>query len=195
MKIKSISVFCGSSTGLRKEYTEAARRLGHVLAKRNICVINGAGGVGLMNELSNAVLDAGGRVIGVITKLLLNMKVAHLGLTELEVVETMHERKALMAELSDGFIALPGGIGTLEELIEMFTWSQLGIHRKPCGILNVRDYFRPLMQLIDQAVSEGFLKAEHAAVLQQAETPESLLEKLENCTIPNVKKYIDLKVI
>lgn len=195
MDIKRICVFCGSSTGFRKEYTEAAKALGKALAGRSCGLVYGAGGVGLMNVLANAALEAGGEVIGVIPKVLYDMEVAHKDLTELKVVATMHERKALMAELSGGFIALPGGVGTLEELVEMLTWSQLGIHRKPCGLLNVLDYFRPLLAWLERAVTEGFLKEEHGTMLQVADGVEELLDRLETCSIPKVKKYIDLKIV
>lgn len=195
MEMKRICVFCGSSTGFRKEYAEAAEALGKALAGRGCGLVYGAGGVGLMKVLADAALEAGGEVIGVIPQVLYDMEVAHQGLTELKVVSTMHERKALMAELSSGFIALPGGVGTLEELVEMLTWSQLGIHRKPCGLLDVQEYFRPLLSWLERAVTEGFLKEEHGAMLQVASGVEELLDRLETCRIPTVKKYIDLKIV
>src|SRR5216684_2485810 len=156
--LRSLAVFCGSSLGVASIYREAAREVGRLLGQRAIRLVYGGGHVGLMGVVADACLNAGGRVIGVIPQALADKEVAHRGLTELRVVSSMHERKAVMAELSDAFVALPGGYGMWEELFEMLTWSQLGIHCKPCGLLNVNGYYDPLLDLADQAVSEGFLR-------------------------------------
>jgi uncharacterized protein (TIGR00730 family) len=176
--MKSICLFCGANSGSRLEYAAAAADMGRLLAQRGIRLVYGAGNVGLMGIAADAALAAGGQVIGVIPQLLVDRELAHQGLTELRIVSTMHERKALMAELADGFIALPGGLGTLEELCEALTWSQLGIHLKPCGALNVRGYFDHLSALLDHATREGFVRPEHRALLAIAEEPEALLAAL-----------------
>ncbi len=160
-----ICVFCGSSAGNNQVYTDAARETGTTLARRRITLVYGGGRVGLMGVLADAALSAGGKVIGVIPESLLRREIQHTGLSELQVVSTMHERKTKMAELADGFIALPGGAGTLEEIFEQWTWAQLGIHRKPCGFLNTDGYFDPLCQMIDKMTAEGFLRPEHASML------------------------------
>jgi uncharacterized protein (TIGR00730 family) len=164
--------------GTRPEYAAAAAAMGRTLAQRGIRVVYGAGHVGLMGILADSALAAGGQVIGVIPQMLVDLELAHQGLTELRIVSTMHERKALMAELSDGFIALPGGLGTFEELCEALTWSQLGIHLKPCGVLNVLGYFDHLRALLDHAVREGFVRAEHRELLVSAANPAELLDAL-----------------
>ena len=160
-----ICVFCGSSAGNNQVYTDAARETGTTLARRRITLVYGGGRVGLMGVLADAALSAGGKVIGVIPESLRRREIQHTGLSELQVVSTMHERKTKMAELADGFIALPGGAGTLEEIFEQWTWAQLGIHRKPCGFLNTDGYFDPLCQMIDKMTTEGFLRPEHASML------------------------------
>jgi uncharacterized protein (TIGR00730 family) len=160
-----ICVFCGSSAGKNKVYADAARETGKMLARRRIALVYGGGRVGLMGVLADAALNAGGRVIGVIPQSLVEREIQHTGLSELHIVSTMHERKTKMAELADGFIALPGGAGTLEEIFEQWTWAQLGIHHKPCGFLNTNGYFDPLRQMIDQMTTEGFLRPEHASML------------------------------
>jgi hypothetical protein len=160
-----ICVFCGSSAGNNQVYTDAARETGTTLARRRITLVYGGGRVGLMGVLADAAVSAGGKVIGVIPESLLRREIQHTGLSELQVVSTMHERKTKMAELADGFIALPGGAGTLEEIFEQWTWAQLGIHRKPCGFLNTNGYFDPLWQMIDKMTTEGFLRPEHASML------------------------------
>jgi uncharacterized protein (TIGR00730 family) len=194
LELNSLGVFCGSSHGKRNEYSEAARGLGAILAERKITLVYGAGNVGLMDTIANAVLEGGGEVIGVIPKALADLNVVHLGLTDLRVVGSMHERKALMAELSQGFVALPGGIGTLEELFEMLTWAQLGIQQKPCGLLDVLDYYGPLNQLLDHAVEEGFLIKDHRDALLTAKAPEALLDKMTSFAItPPIAKYLDRK--
>jgi uncharacterized protein (TIGR00730 family) len=179
MILKRICVFCGSSPGNRPEYAAAARRLGGLLARRKIGLVFGGGKVGLMGLLAQAALENGGEVIGVIPRYLHEKKVAFSGLADLRVVNTMHERKMLMAELADGFMALPGGLGTLEEIFEVLTWGQLGLHGKPCGLLDVAGYFTPLLAFLDRVTAEGFLDAAHRAEIMTAEDPQELLHKFE----------------
>ncbi|HEX8363038.1 MAG TPA: TIGR00730 family Rossman fold protein [Longimicrobium sp.] len=188
--MKRVCVFCGSSAGSRPVYAEAARATGRLLAERGIGLVYGGGNVGLMGEVADAVLAAGGEVTGVIPRQLMEREVGHRGLTELHVVGTMHERKALMADLADGFIALPGGFGTLDELCEVLTWSQLGIHAKPCGVLDVDGYFRALLALFDHAVAEGFVRPAHRALVLEATTPEVLLERMAAFRAPSTEKWI-----
>jgi uncharacterized protein (TIGR00730 family) len=176
--MKSLCVFCGSSSGNAPEYGEAARELGATLASRHIKIVYGGGRVGLMGALADAALQAGGEVIGVIPQMLLDKEVGHVGLTELRVVHTMSERKWLMGELSDAFIALPGGIGTMDELFEAWTWTQLAIHRKPCGLLNFNGYYDPLVTFLDRSVEEGFLRPRHRAALLVERDLNLLLERL-----------------
>lgn len=177
--MKRICVFCGSSSGIRPEYARAAGHLGALLAQKKIGLVFGGGKVGMMGRLARAALDHGGEVIGVIPRELFEKKVAFTGLSDLRVVGTMHERKALMAELADGFMALPGGLGTLEEIFEMLTWAQLGLHGKPCGLLDVAGYFTPLLAFLDRVTGEGFLDATHRAAIMTAEHPEELLGQFE----------------
>jgi len=179
MTLNRVCVFCGSSPGARPEYAAAARQLGLTLAQRKIGLVFGGGKVGMMGHLARAALDAGGEVIGVIPRELVEKKVAFTGLTDLRVVATMHERKALMAGLADGFLALPGGLGTLEETFEILTWAQLGLHRKPCGLLDVCGYFTPLLAFLDRVVAEGFLDAAHRSTIMTASDPETLLQQFE----------------
>ena len=175
---KRICVFCGSSAGLRPAYRHAAISVGEELARREIGLVYGGGNVGLMGIAADAALAQGGEVIGVIPERMVSREAAHLGLTELRVVRTMHERKAVMAELSTGFLALPGGFGTFEEFCEVLTWSQLGIHKKPCALLNVAGYYDPLLRLFDHAVDEGFVKpVNRKLVLSHAEVG-SILDAL-----------------
>src|SRR6185295_5632911 len=162
--MRKLCVFCGSSAGRESGYTALAVQLAHELAQRNIGIVYGGGRVGLMGALADAALAAGGQVIGVMPQALIDREIAHRGLTELRIVGSMHERKALMAELADGFIALPGGMGTFEELCEVLTWAQLGIHKKPCGCLNTLGYYDPLLALLDHATAEQFLKPEHRSL-------------------------------
>lgn len=176
--MNAIGVFCGSSLGARPEYAAAARALGSLLAQRNIGVVYGGGKIGLMGILADAALAAGGRVIGVIPQTLLDREIGHLGLSELRVVHSMTERKTLMSELSDAFIALPGGIGTLDELFEVWTWTQLGLHDKPCGLLNVDGYFDPLIEFLDSATTQGFLAPLHRALLKVDAMPAGLVQRL-----------------
>jgi uncharacterized protein (TIGR00730 family) len=189
--IRSLCVFCGSSSGHRSNYAEAARRLGAALARRGLELVYGAGHVGLMGVLADAVLAAGGRVVGVIPQSLVERELAHTRLTELHVVRTMHERKALMADRADAFLALPGGFGTADELFEILTWLQLGIHDKPVGLLNVGGYFDPLLAWIDRSVAEGFLREQHRGALLVGEEPEALLDAvLTRPAPPAVEKWI-----
>jgi uncharacterized protein (TIGR00730 family) len=178
--MKSISVFCGSSLGSNKIYEEAARSTGETLVRAGLRVVYGGGNVGLMGVLADSVLAAGGEVIGVIPRALMEREVGHLGLTKLHVVETMHERKQLMASMSDAFLALPGGPGTLEEIFEQWTWAQLGIHAHPCGFLNVNNYFGPLRAMIDHMVAEGFTGAAFASMLAIEDDLEILLDRFRN---------------
>jgi uncharacterized protein (TIGR00730 family) len=173
-----ICVFCGSASGRAPAYSAAARDLGQLLAKRGIGLVYGGGNVGLMGELADAVLDAGGRAIGVIPQQLVDREIAHGGLTELHVVENLHQRKALMAELADAFLTLPGGVGTMEELFEVWSWARLGLHSKPCGLLNVNGYFDSLRTLTDQMVTERFLEPVHRELLLIEEQPSVLLDRL-----------------
>jgi uncharacterized protein (TIGR00730 family) len=176
--MKSLCVFCGSSSGVRKEYVELAQRLGRTLAEQDIGVVYGGGRVGLMGAVANAALEAGGRVIGVIPQLLMDKEVGHTGLTELHVVETMAQRKWMMGELSDAFLALPGGIGTMDELFEAWTWTQLDLHDKPCGLLNFHGYYDSLIHFLDNAVVEGFLRPRHRAALVVGDDLQQLLDEL-----------------
>lgn len=176
--LRRICVFCGSSSGENSVYEQAAQSIGRLLSRRGIELVYGGGNVGLMGALANACLQAGGHVIGVIPQSLVDKEVAHTGLTELRVVGSMHERKFLMAELSDAFIALPGGYGTWEELFEMLTWSQLKIQRKICAILNVNGYYDPLLKMADNAVGEGFLRLANRELLLADTEPERLVDRV-----------------
>jgi uncharacterized protein (TIGR00730 family) len=178
--MKRICVFCGSSPGARPEYVEAAKRLGAILGERKIGLVFGGGRVGMMGQLAQAALANGVEVIGVIPRELHERNVAFTGLSDLRVVGSMHERKALMAGLADGFMALPGGLGTLDEIFEILTWGQLGMHHKPCGLLNAAGYFSPLLAFLDRVVGEGFLDAAHRSLILTAEHPEDLLEQFES---------------
>jgi uncharacterized protein (TIGR00730 family) len=187
-KMKSICVFCGSSPGSKPEYTQAARRLGTILAQRKLALVYGGGNVGLMKQVAQAALAAGGEVIGVIPRKLVEMEVAYKELAQLHIVETMHERKALMAELADGFIAAPGGIGTLEEIFEALTWSQLGYHHKPCGLLNVSQYYDKLLTFLEGAVEQQFLDRTNLEMLLVDDNPEHLLDRLQTYQSPQRDK-------
>jgi uncharacterized protein (TIGR00730 family) len=189
--LKRLCVFAGSSGGARPAYRTAAESLGRELARRDIELVYGGAHVGLMGAVADAVLTAGGRVIGVIPSSLVAKEVAHHGLTDLRVVSSMHERKALMADLSDGFLALPGGWGTWEELFEVLTWAQLGLHRKPCGVLNVDGYFDGLLAFVEHAVAEGFVRREHGQMLLVALEPVALLDQLASYQAPVVEKWLD----
>lgn len=178
MKLDSLCVYCGSSPGNRDEFTAAAVSLGRFFAREGIDIIYGASSWGMMGALADAALDAGGLVTGILPRGLASKEKAHPNLTELHLVDTMHERKALMEKLSDGFVALPGGLGTLEELCEVTTWAQLGIHRKPIGVYNVAGYFDGFFQFLDHAVESGFLSSEHRELLITADAPSELLESM-----------------
>lgn len=189
--MKSITVFCGSSKGSRPEYAEAAVNLARCLAERGIRLIYGGGNVGLMGIIADEMMRQGGEVIGIIPDSLDKKEVGHRGITELRVVNSMHERKALMAELTDGFIAMPGGIGTFEEFFEILTWAQLGFHQKPCGLLNVAGYYDGLLALCDTAVNEGFLRDVHRRLILDESDAVRLLEKMREFQPPTVEKWID----
>ena len=176
--MKRICVFCGSNAGARSEYAEAARALATVLAERKLGIVYGGGNVGLMGVLADAALARGGEVIGVIPQKLVDKEVAHRGVTELRIVETMHERKALMNDLSDAFLALPGGFGTLDEFFEVLTWSQLGFHGKPCALLNVAGYYDGMLDMLDHAVTERFLRPAHRQLVIADTDPLRLLQRL-----------------
>jgi uncharacterized protein (TIGR00730 family) len=189
----SIGVFCGSNTGSGTAYADAARRLARAIAGRGLRLVYGGGSIGLMGVLGETALAAGGYVIGVTPRRLLEKEVVLKGLTELRVVETMLERKALMAELSDAFIALPGGLGTLDELFEMLTWSQLGIHRKPCALLDVDDYYGRLASFLDHAVTQRFITPQHRAMLIVEVDAEAVIDRLVSTPLPDVSKWMDRK--
>ncbi|HEY9743191.1 MAG TPA: TIGR00730 family Rossman fold protein [Coleofasciculaceae cyanobacterium] len=189
--MKSVCIFCGSNKGLRPAYAEAAQQMGEALALRGIGLVYGGGNVGLMGIVADAALAAGGEVIGVIPKALVAKELAHTGLTDLRVVGSMHERKALMAELSDAFVALPGGYGTFEEFCEVLTWAQLGLHRKPCGLLNVEGYYDHLIALFDHALGEEFLRPQHHSLVLEEQEPMRLLDKLAGYQPVLVDKWID----
>ncbi|MDT0632417.1 TIGR00730 family Rossman fold protein [Rubrivirga sp. S365] len=178
--IRRVCVYCGSRPGARLAYAEAARSLGTLLAEAGIGLVTGGGRVGLMGVVADAVLAAGGEAVGVIPHALAEREVGHDGLTALHVVASMHERKATMADLADAFVALPGGLGTLEEIAEMLTWAQLGLHDKPCGLLDVEGYYAPLVAFVDHAVGEGFVGAEHRAALVVEAEPAALLDRLRS---------------
>src|ERR1017187_2343856 len=186
-----ICVFCGSSSGSRPEYRTAAEEMGRELARRNIGLVYGGGKVGLMGVIADAVLKAGGEAVGVIPEHIMSREIGHKGLTKLHVVHSMHERKALMADLSDAFIAMPGGFGTLEEFCEVLTWSQLGLHAKACGILNVSGYYSPLLAMFDHAVEERFLKPENRGLVLARESPADLLQALDDWRPLHVEKWLD----
>lgn len=186
--MKRLCVFCGSSPGANPKYMKAAREIGHLLAGRCIGLVFGGGRVGIMGEIAKAVLDEGGEVIGVITKKLADRKVAFTEIPDLRIVPSMHERKALMMELSDGFIAIPGGLGTIEEFFEVLTWAQLGLHRKPCGLLNVCHYYKKLIRFLDYVADQKFIEPEHRSMILIDDDPEKLLKKFEIYKPPEVDK-------
>ncbi|ENY81101.1 TIGR00730 family Rossman fold protein [Sphingopyxis sp. MC1] len=187
---RRLCVFSGSSTGISPAYECAARRLGEQLARSGIDLVYGGAAVGLMGAVADAVLAGGGRVIGVIPQALVEKEVAHLGLTELRIVGSMHERKALMADLSDGFIALPGGIGTLEELFEVWTWAQLGTHAKPCALLSGLGFYDRLLTFLDHVVGQGFLKPVHREMLIVEDDPACLLQAMARYRAPAASKWV-----
>jgi uncharacterized protein (TIGR00730 family) len=182
--MKTICVYCGSSDKMRPAYLESARQMGAAIAGRGLSIVYGAGSTGMMGAVADGALEAGGEVIGVIPEIFATPQLMHSGLTKLEIVASMHVRKARLAELADAFIALPGGFGTFEELFEMLTWAQIGLHRKPVGLLNTLAYFDPLLHMVEHARKEGFLYDEHAFLLSHAPTPDGLLDALENYSYP-----------
>jgi len=188
--MKKICVYCGSSSGKSPEYLESASVLAKEMVKRKIGLVYGGANVGIMGEIANTMLAYGGDVTGVIPQALVDKEVGHFGLTELKIVGSMHERKATMADLSDGFIALPGGLGTLEELFEVLTWSQLGFHYKPCALLNIKQYYESLSVFLDHAVDEEFVKPIHREMLLVASDPSQLLDAMECYQPPAVDKWI-----
>ena len=188
--MKRICVYCGSSPGGRPEYIEAARQLGQTLVQHGLGLVYGGGYVGTMGQLAQSVLEAGGEVIGVIPKDLADRELAFAALADLRVVDSMHERKALMADLADGFIALPGGLGTLEEFSEVLTWAQLGHHTKPCGLLNVCQYYTPLLQFLNHAVDEQFIRSEHQAMVMVDDQPDQLLRRFAAYQPPKLDKAV-----
>jgi uncharacterized protein (TIGR00730 family) len=189
--VNSVCIFCGSSPGASPAYREAAARMGRVIARSGRRLVYGGARVGLMGTVADAALAEGGTVVGVMPQHMIDREVAHTGLTELHVVGTMHERKALMADLSDAFVALPGGLGTMEELFEVWTWGQLGLHRKPYGVLDVAGFYAPLLAFLDHAVAERFVRAEHRAFLVSDDDPERLLARMAEQVPPAVVKWID----
>jgi len=191
--MRRVCVFCGSNAGARSEYAEAARALAAVLVERKLGIVYGGGNVGMMGVLADAALERGGEVIGVIPQSLLDKEVGHRGVTELLVVETMHERKALMNDLSDAFIALPGGFGTLDEFFEVLTWSQLGFHGKPCALLNVAGYYDRMLAMLDHAVTEGLLRPLHRELVIADTDPSRLLQRLGAFTPAAMGKLGDAK--
>src|SRR5258705_6075538 len=188
---RKICVFTGSRHGASSAYADAAEQLARDLVERGFGLVYGGGNVGLMNVIADAVLDLGGHVTGVIPDALVSKEVAHRGLSDLRVVQSMHERKALMAELSNGFIAMPGGIGTMEEFFEVLSWAQLGLHEKPCGLLNVRGFFDGLLSFIDHSIDERFVRRENRSMVIVSSSPGTLLQLFDRYVPPVVEKWID----
>ncbi|WZB69808.1 TIGR00730 family Rossman fold protein [Achromobacter xylosoxidans] len=189
--MKNLCVYCGSNPGNRPDYIEQARALARELIKRDIGLVYGGSVVGIMGEVANEVLAGGDRVIGVIPELLLKKEHAHRGLTELHLVQTMHERKAMMIDKADGFIALPGGAGTLEEFFEVWTWAQLNMHEKPCGLLNVAGYYDAMLRFLDHAVAESFIRPQHRDMLVVEQDPVALLDRYAAYRAPVVSKWFE----
>ena len=189
--MKAICVYCGSSSGAAPVYRAGAHALAAELVRQGMALVYGGGRIGLMGAIADEVLRLGGEAIGVIPDALMKREVGHLGLTRLHVVKDMHERKAMMAELSDGFIAMPGGLGTMEELFEVTTWSQLGLHDKPVGLLNVEGYYQALLAFLKHMVDTGFLRQEHAALMQADADPAALLDKMRNKPDTRASKWLD----
>jgi len=194
-EIRRLAVFCGSNPGARPDYVKAARSFGKLLASRGVGIVYGGSNVGLMQALADSVLDELGDIIGVIPRMLVEREVANKALSDLRIVDSMHDRKALMAELADGFVALPGGIGTLEEFFEIWTWAQLGMHDKPCGLLNVAGYFDPLLEFLDRAVAEKFVREVHRKMVVVESDPATLLARFEAYEPPRVVKWINAGTI
>ena len=191
MKIHTLCVFCAANPGNDESYRATARAFGEYLAGTSTRIVYGGGRTGLMGALAEGALAAGGEIIGVMPRHLVEREVAHTGLTELRVVQSMHERKTMLSELSDGFVAMPGGLGTLEELFEVWTWGQLGLHRKPYGLLNVLGFFDPLLAFLDHAVNEGFVGLENRRMLAVDTHPGALLARMEAMEPPRVRTWID----
>lgn len=189
--VKAVCVFCGSNPGRREEYRDGAIALATEIVRRGLTLVYGGGSVGLMGVIGDAAMAAGGRVVGVTPQRLVEKEVAHQGLTELRIVGSMHERKALMADLSDAFIAMPGGIGTFEEFFEVLTWNQLGYHAKPCGVLNAGGYYDRLLGFLDHSVEQGFIRAEHRGMIVADDDPARLLDRLAAYHLPEVTKWLD----
>jgi uncharacterized protein (TIGR00730 family) len=187
--LKRLAIFCGSSSGASEAYKEGAVELGKELVKRGIALVYGGASVGIMGAVADTVLKEGGQVIGVIPQFLKEREISHNHLTELHTVHTMHERKAKMADLADGFIALPGGPGTLEEFFEIFTWAQIGLHQKPCGLLNIHEYYKPLIQLFDHMVDQQFLQEKYRTMAIIEADPKILLDKFNTYEPPTVKTH------
>lgn len=188
--MKAVCVFCGSNFGNGEGYAEAARDTGEAIARAGLKLVYGGARVGLMGTVADAALEAGGKVVGVLPRALQEKELAHEGLSELHIVDSMHERKATMAELSDAFIALPGGAGTLEELFEIWTWGQLGLHQKPCGFLNTTGFYDQLLGFLDHQRDEGFVKDEMRDMLKVAESPSDLLQAFRDYDPPSTAKWI-----
>jgi len=188
--MKTLCVYCGSNPGLLPDYRESGRRLGHEMAARGLGLVYGGASVGVMGAVADGVLERGGKVTGVIPHSLATREVSHSGLDELIVVASMHERKAKMAELSDGFIALPGGWGTFEEIFEMLTWAQLGFHEKPCGLLNVACYYDHLFAFLEKAIEQKFVKEENRPMIMMDDSAGTLLDRFASYRAPKVKKWI-----
>jgi len=189
--MNQVCVFAGSSDGARPEYREAAQELGRALVDWQLGLVYGGARLGLMGVIADAVLAAGGRVTGIIPERLVEKEVAHQGLSELHIVTSMHERKARMAAMSDAFVALPGGLGTLEELFEVLTWAQLGLHGKPCGLLNVRGYFDGLLSHVDHSIAEGFIRPDNRQLLLVSTQSDALLKQFEEYVSPLTEKWVD----
>ncbi len=192
-KIKKLAVFCGSSLGFEEIYAQEARKLGSVLHQHQIGLVYGGASVGIMNEIANTVLTLGGEAIGVMPESLVKVEIAHKNLTHLHVTKSMHERKAVISDLSDGFILLPGGVGSLEEFFEVFTWSQLGYHQKPCGVLNIHGYFDGLLQFLNHTVASGFVKQAHLDSIIVEQDPEKLIQRFQNYSPVIETKWIKKK--
>jgi hypothetical protein len=189
--LRAVCVFCAANAGTSPRYVERAAAMGRYLAASKRRIVYGGGRTGLMGALADAALDAGGEVIGVMPRHLVDREVAHTGLTELRIVGSMHERKSLLAELSDGFLAMPGGIGTLEELFEIWTWGQLGLHRKPYGLFQVEEFYTPLLAFLDHAVAAGFIRPENRALLVVESDPAALIRRMEGVRLPDVPRWLD----
>jgi uncharacterized protein (TIGR00730 family) len=192
-KIQRLCVYCGTSPGKHAGYVEAAKKLARSMVSRNIELVFGGSGSGIMGELADSITSAGGKVTGVISGNLVDMGAAHPELSDLRIVESFQKRKQLMMDISDAFLALPGGIGTLDELFEVLVWSQLGMHSKPCGILDTDNYFSGIRQQFDHAINEGFIKEAHRTILIIEDNPEVLLDRLETYEMPKISKWINGK--